>query len=366
MAIGVALCKVGGGPKLLRGDASAENGSANVRQAGLLLRVNAHMVAIDVRGDLFRLARIEGITQAALEFGKKRAGGPAMLEEQEFQASFFAAVAKNFTVAEDFRDTADDRNDLIPLNEGIKRDAEMRVRREPPADAKCETCFEMVGALAQCGGQADIVDFRVGAPVPAARDGNLEFAWKIIELCVSAKLAVERESERRGVAKLVGIEAGERAAGDVARDVAAGAGRGEAGFPKGFEDFRERFDGDPMQLNILAYREVGHAAGVSFGEIGNGADLIAAEETVGDANAHHKKRRGEPFTVFAADDAGSVTLGVNTPGTEVGAEPFGRNGSVSVPRELADFVEMVPGVLGPLEAFNALCFGLLLFAHAPR
>jgi hypothetical protein len=50
-------------------------------------------------------------------------------------------------------------------------------------------------------------------------------------------------------------------------------------------------------------------------------------------------------------------LGINAPGAEVGAEPFGGNGVEALGGELADFVEVVPGIFGAFQALDALGFG---------
>src|SRR6267378_2156675 len=102
----------------------------------------------------------------------------------------------------------------------------MRVGGKASADAKRETCFDTALTLAYRGGEADIVDFGVGAPMAAAGDGYFEFARQIIELRVAAKLAVDPQGQRRGVTNLAGIQAGEGAAGDVASNVAASARSG--------------------------------------------------------------------------------------------------------------------------------------------
>ena len=57
VAIGIAFGEVGGKIELLRGDAAAQNRSADVDQAGLLLVVDADVVAVDVGGDFFRVRR---------------------------------------------------------------------------------------------------------------------------------------------------------------------------------------------------------------------------------------------------------------------------------------------------------------------
>src|SRR5260370_25806890 len=111
----------------------------------------------------------------------------------------------------------------------------------------------------------------------AASDGHFEFARQIVELRVAAKLAVDRQGQRRGVTNLAGLETGEGAAGDVASDVAAGARSGEAGFPEGLEDLGQRFAGDPGQLDILAHVDVGAPAGGSFGHMRTGTASRASQ-----------------------------------------------------------------------------------------
>lgn len=123
------------------------------------------------------------------------------------------------------------------------------------------------------------------------------------------------------------------------------------------EDFGEGFDADPVELNVLADGDVGYAIAMICGEIGDGADLLAGEEAVGNADTNHEEWDGEAFATFAADDALAVALGVDAPGTEIRGEPFGRNGGVALASEIADFVEMEPGVLLALEALDALGFG---------
>src|SRR6202166_4641363 len=112
-----------------------------------------------------------------------------------------------------------------------------------------------------------------------------------------------------------------------------------------------------MQLNVLANGDVRDAAAVFFREVRDGTHLLAGHQPVGNTDAHHKKRHGLAFAIFAANYADAVTLGVNAPGTEISAEPFGRNGIESGASELLDLIEMVPGIFGALEALDALSFG---------
>jgi hypothetical protein len=70
--------------------------------------------------------------------------------------------------------------------------------------------------------------------------------------------------------------------------------------------------------------------------------LIAGQNSVGNADTHHEKFGGFPFAIGAANDAYAITLSVNSPRTEIGAEPFGRNGIAAIARKFANFVEMIP------------------------
>src|ERR1700720_4118797 len=116
------------------------------------------------------------------------------------------------------------------------------------------------------------------------------------------------------------------AAGYVAGYVAAGAGGAEAYGPEAFEKFGKIFYADPVELDVLADGDVGYAVAEVVGEIGDGVGLFAGEEAVGDADADHEVGDGFAFAVFAADDADAVALGVNAPGAEVSAQPFGGDG----------------------------------------
>jgi len=216
---------------------------------------------------------------------------------------------------------------------------------------------------AEDGGQGDVVDFRIRAPFGAARDSNFEFAREIVEVGIAAQFPVEREDDGRNVGDFMGVKSGERATRDVADDVAASAGGAQADGLQALENCGERFDLEPVELDVLAYRDVGDAVAVFVGKRGDGSELRGAEQAVGDANAEHKEWDGATFSTRAAGNACAIALRVDAPSAEVGGEPFGRDGIKTEAREFADFVKMVPGVFGAFEALDALGFGFLLVGH---
>ena len=111
-----------------------------------------------------------------------------MLEEEKFEAGAFAALAQNFAGAENFGDAADHRDDLFGLDESSSAHGEMRIGGEAAADAQRRSRLRAGRAMASGGGEADVVDLRIGAPVAAAGDGNFEFAREIVKLGVAAEL----------------------------------------------------------------------------------------------------------------------------------------------------------------------------------
>ena len=167
----------------------------------------------------------------------------------------------------------------------------------------------------------------------AARDRNLEFAWQIVELGISAKLARQFERDGRRVANFIGIEPRQRAAGDVAHHIAAGSrGRQPHGMET-VENFWQRFDRHPMQLNILPNSYIRHAARVTLSDIRNGADLRAAQYAVGNPDPHHKVGRRFSFSTGAANHAIAVALCVNPPRAKIRPQPLRRYRAVALPCE---------------------------------
>src|SRR3984893_4189740 len=319
--------------------------------------MHADVVTVDVRWDFFPFAGIERKADALLQFRQERAGSPAMFKEEKFETSLFPALTQNFAGAENFRHAADYLDDLAGLDESVECHREVRIGGKTASDAQCKTYLGFSVTAPSGGGEADVVDFGIGAPVAATGNGDFEFAGQIVKIGIATEFAVDLQRERGGVDNLLPIEAGEQASGDVAGDVYAGARSGEANVPKALQNNWQRFYRDPVQLNVLTYGDVCDAAAVFFCKIRYGAHLLAAHQTVGNADAHHEKWHGLAFAIFATDYADSIALGVNAPGTKISAQPFGRNGIESGASELLDLIEMVPGIFGTLEALDALCFG---------
>jgi len=235
------------------------------------------------------------------------------------------------------------------------------VERPPATQRKAD--FLAAVASAACGGEANVVDFGIGAPVRAAGDGDFEFAGEIVELGIATEFLINGEREGSDVGNFMGMNAGKRAASDIPGHISTGAGRAESNRPEALENFRNVFDSDPVKLNVLADGDICHAVTELFGELCDETSLFCGDQTVGDTDADHEERNGLAFPVFAAGNSRAVALRINAPGAEVGSDPFRRNGIEALASEGANFVEMVPGVLCAFEAFDALGFAFLDFGY---
>ena len=296
---------------------------------------------------------------APLQFFLKAVRSPAMFEEQKLEPGALPVLAQHFALAENLGDALEDRDHLVTLHEGVEPDGQMRIGRQAAAHPQGETNFG-ISARAANRGQADIIDFGIGAPHAASGDADFELARQIVEIGVAHEEVVGFERQRRGVADFVGIHPGQGAAGDVAGIVAARPLGGQTGAPQSIEQLGQVLDGDPVQLDILAHRQVGGSAGVFLGDVGDGSQLVRMEQAVGNADTHHEEGQRLPFPVFPADHAGAVALGVHTPPAEICAQPFRGDGIEAFAGELADVIQAFPGILLPLQPLHPLGLG---FGH---
>ena len=81
------------------------------------------------------------------------------------------------------------------------------------------------------------------------------------------------DGERRRINELIGGHSGEGTAGDIADDIAASALGRKADGIECVDDLGERLDGEPVELDVLAYGDVGKIAGVLSRYVGDHAEL---------------------------------------------------------------------------------------------
>src|SRR6185437_9790025 len=223
-------------------------------------------------------------------------------------------------VAEQAGHAGPDGRDLVGLDERAQPGREHRVGRKPAAYPQVEARGAAGPLDADKGDVVDLVD---GAVRGATRDRGLVLARQVAELRVAGRDGLGGAEHGGRVDDLIRVDAGHRAAEDVARDVAAGLDRGEADLVEALPDRGYVFDPDPVELDVLPVGDVGYVAAVLLGDATDRAQLGGAELAAGDAHPHHEVAVLELFVLehggLAARDAGPA-LGVQAPPAEAAAQ----------------------------------------------
>ena len=209
------------------------------------------------------------------------------------------------------------------------------------------------------GRHPDVVDLRIRAPGAAAGDRDLVLARQVVEVRIAVQHPRGGLHERRGVHQLVGVHAGDRAPRDVARHVAARAHRREPGSREVLQEIGQVLDRHPVELEVLADGDVGHAACAALREARDRPELVGEELAVRDADPHHEVGYGLALAALAADGADAVALRVGAPPAEVRVEP--RRGDRLIPfaGEAPDLGDRLPGIRRVLQSLGALGLRLL-------
>ena len=139
------------------------------------------------------------------------------------------------------RNTSESRNSsAIPLMAGstwfqrtnaFNRARQIGLGGKSSRDAQREADFGRPAQHARRGRQSDIVDLRIRAPHAASGNRDLEFAGQVVEVAVARQHSRRFERQRRSIANFVRIYSRDRAAGDIAHHVAAGANRVQSHAP---------------------------------------------------------------------------------------------------------------------------------------
>ena len=208
MAIAVLIGEIGCQADLSGTDTPTDDRSADGKEGGLFLRNDAEMITVETGREEFRFGRIELVAKLTFDGGQEGVGGPAVLKEKILQSGAIARLAEAFTFLEDVGDGANDRNDLVPLDECVELNGEMRLGGKTSSDAERKADFLAAVASAACGGEANVVDFGIGAPVRAAGDGDFEFAGEIVELRIATEFLINGERDGSDVGNFLGMNAG--------------------------------------------------------------------------------------------------------------------------------------------------------------
>ena len=213
--------------------------------------------------------------------------------DQDLDARLEGVVAPTVEVV-DAHHGLDEDEDLRPGHEVVHRRGDHR--RSPHAAAHGHRETDLAGGVA-AQGQADIVPGGGGAVLARTADGDLELARQEGEFRVQRAPLAQQFAVRARVDLLVGGDAGQRVAGDIADAVAAGLDAVHVDFGQQVHDVGGARQRDPVELQVLPRAEVAEAAafagqaGVLQVEVACNArqlaQLPAGQPAIGHGHAQH-------------------------------------------------------------------------------
>ena len=230
----------------------------------------------------------------------------------------------------------------------------MRIGRKAASDAYGVANFSSVAN----GGEADVVDLRIGAPRGAAGRRDFELARQVVELRIcgrATRRSPEPMARRRSTHRRRPRRAGSRsrcAQRRRKRPLGESPMASSASTTSGNDSMVSQcswiFWRTVMSARLRAYLRVSEPIV---------AQLAGGEDAVGDADAHHEVVGRQTLAAFAAGRADAIALGVDAPPFEVGRGPFGHDAGSAFASEGAHFIERLPRVLLALKALDALSLG---------
>ena len=135
--------------------------------------------------------------------------------------------------------------------------------------------------------KADVVGVFQHRDGAGAVEGDVEFARQAVKRAIVENVKMPFARERAGVDQFLRIDAGGRRAGDIADIVGAGAARAQSEILNRLDHRHRVVRFNLADLQIGAGRDMGVAAAIALGEIGNAGELRRLEDPVRDAQAAH-------------------------------------------------------------------------------
>ena len=264
----------------------------DVDQPGLLLGMHAHVVAPEAVGEL-AAGRVQG------ELGPLVQGGPESLGARAPAPGSACGPSPRFSrLPSSPKSWATPRHSSTAWSGRMKTSMSEAIRspseRPPPMST-----LNPIDAVALLGRpQTDVVDLDPGTVLEAAGHRDLELAGQVGVLAVAGEVRGDGLGHRKGVDHLLGVDARDGAGAHVARRVAAGLHGGQPDVPEALPDPGHVGDADPVELDVLARREVGIAVaedravigalGIGVGGHPDLAHLGRRHDAAGDLDPHHE------------------------------------------------------------------------------
>ncbi len=258
------------------------NGHSDVGEPVLLLGVHAD-VRGGLRSDRGQFEPLERAAELRLDALEHPVGADVV--DHELHARLHARHAVLQVFAPHGRRRTEDLDRVLLRHEDAEVARDAGNRRQSAADLDRVALASVV----QHADERDAVDLGRVAAVGAARDRILVLARQVCPRGVAVVRLGRGVDDGRAVEELVGGDAGDGAARDVAHRVAAASGARDPGRLEVCEHVGQRRELEPVQLDALARRQLCVAPAVAVRDLADGAQLGRREDAVRDLHAQHER-----------------------------------------------------------------------------
>ena len=203
--------------------------------------------------------------------------------DQEFKARP-AGIIPAASAIEDPTDRLAVAQQVLPGEEFLQLHGQHREAAEPAAHDDPKARFP-VGIAHQC--EPDVVALDECPIIPGTLDRDLELAREVGESGVSGTPLTQQFAPGPGVEGLVRGDPGQRVRGDIADAVAGGLDGVQLHPRQVGEEARGVLQRQPVDLEVVPGGEVPVAPAIGGGGLGQGTQLSAGDQTIGDGDAQH-------------------------------------------------------------------------------
>src|ERR1700723_1922511 len=271
-----------------------------------------------------------------------------------FEPRPLPTLPQRILIPENLRDAAQNSQRLIRLHKCIQSHRKVRISRKPATHAQRITNFAASIAFPPNRRQSNIINFRIRTPNRAASNRNFEFSRQVIEVVVRPKQMRSLQRERRRIHNLIRGNPRQRATGNVSHHVAASALRAQPHSLERLNRLGNRFDGQPMKLNILTHRKISHGSRMSRRKPSNRSKLLRTQQSIRNRDPQHKIFSSLALATLSSLHARAVPLRVNPPPFEISARPLRQHRSSPASRKRLNFLKRLPRIFLPFQPLDFL------------
>src|SRR5580704_655771 len=278
-----------------------------------------------------------------------------------FEPRPLPTLPQRILIPENLRDAAQNSQRLIRLHKRIQSHRKMRISRKPAAHTHRIANFAASIAFPPNRRQSNIINFRIRTPNRAAGNRNFEFSRQVIEVVIRSKQMRSLHRERRRINNLIRSNPSQRATSNIPHHIAASAFRTQPHGLKCLNRLGNRFDRQPMKLNILTHGKISHGSRMSRRQPSDRAKLLRTQQAVRNRDPQHEIFGCPALAALPSLHARAIPLRVNPPPFEISTRPLWQHRNSPASRKRLNLLKRLPRIFLPFQPLDFL--RLRFFRH---